>query len=340
MRRLPPLLLVIALLFNPVIAAAQTQSGDFYRGKTIRLMIGAAPGGGFSAYALLLSTYLSRHIPGAPPVVIEHMPGGGGINSINYMANAAPLDGTVMAVAIPNFFVTPHIEPNAVRFDASKFHFIGRMSDFSRVLVAWHTTSVNGIDDLKGREITLAATARRSTTTAGPMLMNEMLGTKLKIVLGYTGTGPTMIAMESGEVGATTVALSTLSSLQPAWLRENKVRVLAGMDFAHVPIEGVPRVRDLIADAKQRALWDFVALSAEFGTALVMAPGVPVERVEILRAAFDAMVKSEEFIVEAKRRALDLSPKTGAELAALYKEHGSPPPDIKAAVARIMGASE
>ena len=340
MRRLAPLLLAIALLFKPAIATAQTQSGDFYRGKTIRLMIGAAAGGGFSAYALLLSAYLGRHIPGSPAVVIEHMPGGGGINSINYVANAAPLDGTVMAVAIPNFFVTPHIEPHAVRFDASKFHFIGRMSDFSRVLVAWHTTGVNSIEDLKTREITLAATARRSTTTAGPMLMNEILGTKMKIVLGYTGTGPTMIAMESGEVGSTTVALATLTSLQPSWLRENKVRVLAGMDFADVPIDGVPRVRDLISDPKQRALWDFVALSAEFGTAMVMAPGVPSERVEILRAAFDAMVKNDEFVAEAKRRNLDLSPKTGAELAALYREYGSPPAEIKAAVARIMGVSE
>lgn len=340
MRRLAPLLLVIGLLFNPVIAVAQTQSGDFYRGKTIRLLIGAAAGGGFSAYALLLSAYLGRHIPGSPAVVIEHMPGGGGINSINYVANAAPLDGTVMAVAIPNFFITPHIEPHAVRFDASRFHFIGRMSDFSRVLVAWHTTGVTSLEDLKAREITLAATARRSTTTAGPMLMNDILGTKMKIVLGYTGTGPTMIAMESGEVGSTTVALPTLSSLQPAWLRENKVRVLAGMDFAHVPIDGVPRVRDLIADPKQRALWDFVALSAEFGTAMVMAPGVPSERVEILRSAFDAMMKNEEFIGEAKRRNLDISPKTGGELAALYKEYGSPPPEIKAAVARIMGVLE
>jgi tripartite-type tricarboxylate transporter receptor subunit TctC len=340
MKRFAPLLLAIALLFNPVIATAQTQSGDFYRGKTIRLMIGAAAGGGFSAYALLLSAYLGRHIPGSPTVVIEHMPGGGGINSMNYVANAAPLDGTVMAVAIPNFFVTPHIEPHAVRFDASRFHFIGRLSDFSRVLVAWHTAGVNTIEDLKTRQITLAATARRSTTTAGPMLMNEILGTKMKIVLGYTGTGPTMIAMESGEVGSTTVALPTLTSLQPSWLRENKVRVLAGMDFAHVPIDGVPRVRDLISDPEQRALWDFVALSAEFGTAMVMAPGVPPERVEILRAAFDAMVKNEEFIAEAKRRNLDLSPKTGAELAALYREYGSPAAEIKAAVARIMGVSE
>jgi tripartite-type tricarboxylate transporter receptor subunit TctC len=338
MKRILTCLMLTALATMPAITAATANpSSDFYRGKTIRFMVGTAAGGGFSTYALLLSAFMGKHIPGSPSFAIEHMPGAGGINSINYVANAAPLDGTVIAMAIPNFFVTPHIEPKAVRFDAAKFHFVGRMSDFPRVLAAWHTSGARSIDDLKGKEITLGASSRRSTTSVGPMLMNELLGTKIRIVTGYTGTGPTMLALERGEVGSTTVALATLASLYEDRLRDKKIHVIAGMDFAQVPIEGVPRVRDLIKDPNDLALWDFVALSAEFGTAVVMAPGVPQERVDTLRAAFDATVHSEEFKAEAKRRNLDLNPRTGDQLAKLYREHGSPTPEIKARVARIMG---
>jgi tripartite-type tricarboxylate transporter receptor subunit TctC len=213
------------------------------------------------------------------------------------------------------------------------------MSDFGRVLVVWHATGVKSIDDLKKAELPLGASSRRSTTSIAPMLMNELLGTKFKIVTGYTGTGPTMIALERGEVAATTIAWATVTSLHGDLLRDRKLLVLGGLDLAQVPLPGVPRIRDLIKDDKQRALWDFVALAAEFGTSAVAAPGVPDDKVKILRTAFLAAAQSPEFAAEAKRRKLDINPKSGDELDTLFRQHGSPGPEIVAHVARLMGVT-
>lgn len=321
-------------------SAALAQSPeDFYRGKTIRFIVGSDTGGGFSTYALLLSQYLSKYIPGNPGISVEHMPGAGGINSLNYIANAAPKDGTVMAIAMPNFFVTPYTEPKAVKFDPAQFHFIGRMSDFGRVLAVWHTTGVTSVDDLKSKQVTIGASSTRSTTSIAPLLMNEILGTKMKIITGYSGTGPTLLALERGEVGGTTVASATLASMHADWLRDGKLRVLAGLDFNEAPQPGVPRVRDLIKDRDQLALWDFVALPAEFGTAILTAPGVPAERVEALRAAFDAALRSPELRGEAEKRVLEINPKTGQELDDLFKKFGTPSKAIASHVAKVMGVA-
>ena len=248
--------LAVALHCGCVLSAA-AQTDDFYRRKNIRLIVGSDVGAGFSAYSQLVGTFFGRHVPGAPTVTVEHMPGAGGVNSLNYLANAAPTDGTAFAVAMPNFFVTPWTEPKSVRFDPGLFRFLGRASEFGRVLAVWHTSGVKNIDDLKRGEVTLGASSRVSTTSVAPMMMNEMLGTKFRIITGYSGTGPTMFAIERGEIASTTVAWSTLMSLHRKAIDDGTLRVVAGLDFNEVPIPGVPRVRDLIKDEKQRAQWDF-----------------------------------------------------------------------------------
>jgi tripartite-type tricarboxylate transporter receptor subunit TctC len=325
-----------ALNFAPTAAHAQT---DFYRNKSIKILVGSEPGGGFSSYSLLLSAYLGKHIPGNPAVSIEHRPGSGGINAINYLANAAPRDGTVIAVAMPNFFVTPFVEPKEAKFNPSEFHFLGRISDFGRVLASWHTSGAATVDDLKAKETIVAASARRSTTSIQPVLMNEILGTKMKVIPGFMGSGPTAVALEQGEVQVSTIAWSTLVSLHPDWLRDKKVNVIAGLDFSDTPLPGVPKVRDLIDDPQKKALWDFVALPSEFGTAFLVAPGVPDDRTKILREAFDATMRSTEFIEDAKKRNLDMNPKTGDELDKLFARSGSPTPEIVKTVARVMGVT-
>jgi tripartite-type tricarboxylate transporter receptor subunit TctC len=194
---------------------------------------------------------------------------------------------------------------------------------------------VRTIDDLKKKTLTVGASSKRSTTSVAPTLINELLGTKMKVVTGYRGTGPTLVAMERSEVDATTVASATLVGTRGHWLRDRKIVVLAGLDFAEVP--GAPRIRDLIKDDRQRALWDFVALPALFGTASLVAPGVPADRLAALRQGFNATVKDPAFLADGKRRNLAVNPQTGEELDALHAKHGSPTPEIVAHVARVMG---
>ncbi|HEY8578862.1 MAG TPA: tripartite tricarboxylate transporter substrate-binding protein [Beijerinckiaceae bacterium] len=320
--------------------AAAQPAPDFYKGKTLRLIVGSSAGGGFSMYAMLLSSHYGKFIPGNPSVVVEHMPGAGGINSINYLANAAPQDGSVIAVAMPNFFVTPFVEPKEAMFDPARFAFVGRVSDFGRVLAAWHTSGIKTLDDLKRSDGILAAGGRRSTTSVQPMMINDMLGARMKIIQGYLGSGPTAIALERGEVQLTTIAWSTLQSLHKEWMTSGKINVIAGLDFSSVPLPGVPRIRDLIKDPEHLALWDFVALPSEFGTAFLASPKVPQERLQILRKAFDEAVASPDFLADAAKRGLDVNPQTGAELDALFAKSGRPTPEMVDRLSYIMGVKQ
>lgn len=327
--------LALATLMAFTSGTAALAQSDFYRGKQLKISVGSEAGGGFSTYSLLLSAYLGKHIPGNPAVSIEHRPGSGGVNAIDYLANAAPKDGTVIAVAMPNFFVTPFVEPSAVKFKPDQFRFVGRMSDFGRVLVSWHTTGVKTIDDLKAKETFTGASARRSTTSIQPILVNEILGTRMKVITGFMGSGPTAVALERGEVQVTTIAYSTLQSLHPGWLRDKKVNIIAGLDFTDVP--GVTKIRDMIDDPQKKAMWDFVALGSEFGTSFLASRDVPEDRLRILRQAFDATMRSDEMIAEAKKRNLDIHPKSGEELDKLFAASGSPTPETIKQVGRIMG---
>jgi tripartite-type tricarboxylate transporter receptor subunit TctC len=328
------------LVYACLTPASAQPAAEFYKGKTLRIIVGSSTGGGFSMYSLLLSSHFGKFIPGNPAVVVEHMPGAGGINSVNYLANAAPQDGTLIAVAMPNFFVTPFVEPKEALFEPAKFSFVGRISDFGRVLAAWHTSGIRTMDDLKSKESILAAGGRRSTTSIQPMMMNEMLGAKMKIIQGYAGSGPTAIALERGEVQVTTIAWSTLQSLHKEWMRDSKINVIAGLDFSNVPIPGVPRVRDLISDKDQLALWDFVALPSEFGTAYLVSPRVPKDRLQVLREAFDATMASPEFQADAAKRVLDVNPQKGAELDALFAKSGRPTPEMVEKLSYIMGVKQ
>ena len=322
--------------FAGVTQPAVAQAGaDFFRGKTVRLIVGSEAGGGYSAYTIFLAAHFGKHIPGNPSVVAEHMPGTGGVKAINYLAQVAPKDGTVLGVTLPNFWVTPAVTPAAAQFDPTKFKFIGRVGDLGRVLVVWHTAGVTKLEQLKTKVVLVGATSRRSVTSVQLDLLNEVLGTRIKNVAGYSGTSAMLIAVEKGEVQGTTLGWNTLNVTRGYWLRDKKAVVLAGLDFAKVP--GVPRVRDLITDEKKRALWDFVALPSEFGSAIAAAPGVPEDHVSILRKAFDATIKDPEFLADAKKRKLDINPQSGAELDALNAKLGKPTPEIAARVRALMG---
>jgi tripartite-type tricarboxylate transporter receptor subunit TctC len=202
------------------------------------------------------------------------------------------------------------------------------------VLVSWHATGVKTIDDLKAKETFAGASARRSTTSIQPISSTKSLAPDE----GHHrihGSGPTAVALERGEVQVTTIAYSTLVSLHPDWLRDKKVNIIAGLDFTDVP--GVTKVRDMIGDQRKKAMWDFVALGSEFGTSFLAAPGVQDERLRILSQAFDATMRSDEMIADAKKRNLDINPKSGEELDKLFAASGSPTPETIKHVARIMG---
>lgn len=324
------------LLASAIAVPASAQSdADFFRGKTIKLIVGSEAGGGYSTYTIFLASHLGKHIPGNPTVVADHMPGTGGVKAINYISVVAPKDGTILGVTLPNFWVTPAVQPDAAKFDPTAFKFIGRVGDLGRVLVVWNTAGVKTLDELKVKTVLVGATSRRSVTSVQVDLLNQVLGTKIKNVAGYSGTGAMLIAMEKGEVQGTTLGWNTLNVTRDHWMKDRKVTVLAGLDFAKYP--GIPRVRDLITNEQDRALWDFVGLPSEFGSAVAAAPGVPDSRIAMLRKAFDDTVKDPDFLADAKKRKLDINPQSGAELDVLNARLGKPTPEIAARVRTLMG---
>lgn len=336
MARLFTVMTGAALAFAALGPTAYAADSDFYRGKTIRFVVGTAAGGGYSAAALFLAAHWPRHIPGGPAIAVEHMAGASGMKATNYIANAAPKDGTVVGFAFPNFWINPYVEPESVRFDPAQFRFVGRVSGMDRALAVWRGHGVETIDDLKKKEVVIAATARRSIFSIQPYLMNKLLGTRMKIVTGYAGAGPTLLALERGEAQGTTVGWLTLKAQKPHWIAEDKVILLGALNQARSP-QGEPLVSELIKDPDGKALWDFAALPGIFGTAILIAPGVADERLATLRAAFDATVKDPTYLADAEKRRIDVSPRGGAELDALHRRYGKPSPKVVEGLKEAMG---
>lgn len=301
---------------------------EFYKGKSIRMVMPTSPGGSTSLFGLAMAEHLPRFIPGNPSVAAEYRVGAGGLVAANYVYNAAPRDGTVITMLISGL-TSEDTQPAAVRFETQKFNFIGRASDLPRALIAWHTSGLTHIDDARKVEKTVGASGRGSNANIHPQLINLVYGTKFKMVLGYGGAGATYLALERGEIDATTVAWDGLVAGRGDWLRDGKVKVLLAIGSRKFAgFENVPNFVDLARTPEDRALLEYAAHSADFGQVLAAPPGVPAERVQALRRAFDAMMKDKDFLALAKARKMHLEPMTGEQLQAFVERQAKRPKEV------------
>lgn len=255
-------------------AATADEVAEFYAGKQIRMVMPTAPGGSTALYGTVLAEHMKRHIPGEPTIIHEYRTGGGGMLAANYVYNAAPRDGTIMTMLLSSVILSKHLTPASAKFDLDNFSFIGRVADLPRALIAWHESGLETIEDAKNKEVPLGASGRSSVTTIHPMLLNVFAGTKFRIVTGYQGAGNTYLALERGEIGATTVAWDGLVSNRGDWLREGRVKVLARIGDRKMPgYESVPRLIDLVTDPEDRAVMELTLLPMEAGRAAGDAAG-------------------------------------------------------------------
>jgi tripartite-type tricarboxylate transporter receptor subunit TctC len=292
--------LTVALL-----ATAPTFSAEpapAFRGKTVRIIVGTSPGGGFDAYARILAAHLGRHIAGTPSVIVQNMSGAGSLVAANYIANVAPKDGTVIGAVNPAVVTDSLFYPDRAKFDARKVKWIGSALRETHVATAWHLAPVQKFDEVFEREFLVAGSGGSSTTY--PMLLNGVLGTKFKVIPGYAGTAEGNLAMERREVdGNGAITWASLKATQPQLLRDKKVHVLVQFGLTkHRELAGVPWVYDLMFGTQ------------EFGRPYLVAETVPEATVAVLRAAFNATMSSAEFRADAARRGLDLDPTTGEEI--------------------------
>jgi tripartite-type tricarboxylate transporter receptor subunit TctC len=309
--RASALLLLLALFATVPAFAAEPAP---FRGRTVRIVVGASAGGGFDAYARLLAAHLGRHIAGNPSVIVQNMTGAGSLVAANYIANAAPKDGTVIGAVNPAIVTDSLFYPDRFRFDARKVRWIGSALKETHVATAWHLSPVQSFDQVFERELVVAGAGGTSTTY--PILLNGVLGTRFRLVAGYAGTAEGNLAMERREVdGNAGITWASVKATQTQALRSDQLRILVQFGLTkHRELPNVPWIYDYVPTAADRAALDLVFGTQEFGRPNLVADGVPDATVATLRAAFDATMNSAEFRADAARRALDLDPATGDEI--------------------------
>jgi tripartite-type tricarboxylate transporter receptor subunit TctC len=306
--------LVLGLWAGP----AQSQSpAEFYKGQTVTIIQSSAPGGGYDAVARTLAQHLPKHIPGSPAVVVKNMPGAGGIVAANFLYNVAPKDGLTIGGLQNNVPFEPLYGTKQANFDPTKFHWLGTPSRETAILTVWNTAPVDNWQQAKTTELTMGSSGANSTPSFYGRLLNEVLGLKLKIIVGYKSQTEAFLAMERGEInGYPSVFYSSLKATKPTWLPEGKVRLLVQMGTEkEAEIANVPLLTDLITKEEDKLLAQaaFAPLSA--GRPYLMPPGVPADRLAAMRKAFVDTFKDPDFIAEAEKRRLGVNaPRDGQSL--------------------------
>jgi tripartite-type tricarboxylate transporter receptor subunit TctC len=309
------------------IPAAQADPvADFYRGKTVNVLIGVGAGGEYDLQARLVARHIGKHIPGNPTVVPQNMTGAGGLKMTNYLAGIAPRDGTTIGMIANAFPALQAAGMPGVQFDAAKFSWLGTIAPVVETLAVWHTTGVKSIDDVRKRETVAGASARGAITYTYPALMNELFGTKFKIVTGYTGGNQINLAMERGEVEARNNTWSSWKATKRSWLDDNKIVVIAQAGPRAADL-AAPSIEDMAKSPEDRQLIELIMSGTQLGRPLAITPGVPEERVKALRAAFDATMKDPEFRAEAAKLNFEVAPVNGEAMQKIVdKVLASPKP--------------
>src|SRR5262245_17527576 len=289
--------------------------GQFYSGRQITLIVGATPGGGYDTQARFVAKYLGHHIPGQPTIVVQNMPAAGSLAAANHIANAAPRDGTVIALVQRGMLLIKAWNPAQVRFDLDKLNWIGSISREVGLVLAWHTVPHRKAQDLFDKELIVGGTTGIDTETT-PRLLNAVLGTKFRIVAGYPGTVEIALAMERDEVqGIGDWAWSSLKSVRPSWLAEKKVTMLMQSALQRDPdLPGIPMALDFVKNDADRRVMELYLTQKTVARPVIAPPGVPADRLVALRGAFVALARDKEFLADAQRSNLDVSPVSGEEV--------------------------
>ena len=321
-----PLAVVIVLL--PAAAAAQSVA-DFYRGKTVSLILGYPGGGSNGIYARAVARHIGRHIPGNPNVIFRSMPGAGSLVAANHLFHVAPKDGTALGFVSATIPLEELLGMGGVKFKSAEFNWIGRIAPGVNMTFVKDTSPVKSIQDVYKREVILGASGRSSTVFIYPAVLGNVIGAKFKMVLGYASSPEAMLAMERGEVEGHSTSLEVVRSLHPAWLSDKKITILVQYALTrHPELKDVPMSWELGRNPEEQQILKVVANATEVGKMIMAPPAMPADRVQALRRAFDLTMKDPEFVAELKANRVELGPMAGEDLQKLVVELGAVSPAI------------
>ncbi|HEY6256437.1 MAG TPA: hypothetical protein VIY51_11665 [Xanthobacteraceae bacterium] len=331
--------LMLVVLLPAVQGARAEEAADFYRGRTINVIVGFGAGGGYDTYARLLAHHLGNHIPGQPNVVVQNMEGAGSVRAANYVYAVAPKDGTVIAAVNQNMPMYQMLGGAGAQFNSAEINWLGSMAYSNGTLYTWAGSGITTLDDAKTREVPLGGVGTTSDSYIYPTLINGLLGTRFKVINGYAGTKEIHLAMERGEVmgrGGNTWA-SVLSTNQD-WVTAQKINLLVQIGFKVEPeIPQVPLLIDLVKTAPEKQIVTVVTLPTALGYTHWLAPDVPPARMALLHAAYDATMQDKAFLDEAGKHAMMIRPQRGAEIEALIKQAAAVPRPVLERTAQLLG---
>jgi tripartite-type tricarboxylate transporter receptor subunit TctC len=331
------LALATVALALPSVSHAESVA-DFYKGKTIELLIGYSGGGGYDVYARLLARHIGKHIPGNPTIVPRNMPGAGSLVLANWLYNVAPKDGTAIGAIGRGTPFDPLLGIEAAKFDSTKYLWLGSMNNEVSVCVSWHTSGVTKYEDVLQKELTVGGTGPSADTDQFPRIANAVLGTKFRLISGYPGGNDINLAMERGEVGGRCGwSWSSVISTRMSWYKEKKVHVLMQMALEkHEDLPNVPLVVDLAKSAEQRAILRLIFARQALGRPFLGPPGIPADRAAALQAAFVAVMKDKALLAEAEKAKLEITPLGGNAVKKIIEESAKIDPTILKRAAAML----
>ena len=320
--------LIATVVATPTSAPAQAQSAaDFYKGKQVTFVIASSTGGGYDTQGRLIARHIGRKIPGNPNVIVQNMPGAGGITAANHLYNVAAKDGTVFGLLQREALIARLLSPDNSRFDITKFNWIGNISSETGIVVAWHTAPIMTSDDLFKTEMIIGGTGPIIDTETTARLMNALIGTKFKIVSGYPGTNEILLAMERGEVhGLGDWSWSNIKIRNMSLMKEGKIRLLMQAALKKDPdLPNLPLILDFAKSPEDRRLMEFLLAPKAVARPITAPPDVPTNRLQALRDAFISLKGDAEFAAEVEKSKLEVGLTSGAEVDKVIALIGNTP---------------
>jgi len=323
-------LALVAFVLLPVSAAVAQSPAEFYKGRSVDLYIAYSTGGGYDLYARMVARHLGRHIPGQPQIVPKNMEGAGGLRLANWLYQAAPRDGTVIGATSRNIAFEPLIGNKAAHYDSSQFTWLGSANDEVSVCASWHTSGVATFNDVLTKELTIGSSGTADDTYQYPRLINNVLGTRFKIITGYPGGNDVSVAMERGEVsGRCGWSWSSVMSTRAHWLTEKKINVLIQLSLSkHPDLPQVPLIMDLARSDEERQMFRLIFARQVMGRPFQSTPGVPNDRLQALQTAFMDTMKDPAFLAEADKLKFEITPVPGPQIGTLVADILKMPPAL------------
>ena len=315
-------------------AAAQA---DALAGKSVQMIIGFGPGGGYDLWARTLGRHIGKHLPGNPNVVPQNMPGAGSYTAASYIFNIAPKDGSVLGIIARDAALGPLTGASGARFDPTRLSWIGTPTKETNVCIAFHTAPVKSVQDLYDKQLILGDTGPGTGTRSYPKVLNDVLGMKFKLVGGFPSSAEVFLAMERGEVDGICESLDSIKNRRPDWIPTRKIAILfQGGAEPNPELKGVPFVLDLARTDEQKKTIEFLYAGQGIGRPFVAPPDLPAERLKMLRDAFNATMKDADFIADTEKSKLELEPEDGEHLAALIAKIYATPKPIVDKIANLI----